>query len=39
MNPLYPLITSKFADVEEGWLPSHSKFRFSENQFDVEFGG
>jgi len=28
-SPELPLIKSKFADVEEGWLPSHSKFKFT----------
>jgi len=30
----YPLITSKFADVEEYWLPYNSTFRFSNNKLD-----
>jgi len=36
----YPLITSKFADVEERWLPSRSTFKFSSNDYDYreEFG-
>ena len=25
---------SKFADVEEGWLPSYSTIKFSDNEFD-----
>ena len=33
------LITSKFSDVEERWLPSNSTFRFSDNYFDVRKGG
>jgi hypothetical protein len=28
-SPELSLIKSKFADVEEGWLPSHSKFKFT----------
>jgi len=32
----YPLITSKFAGVEERWLPSRSTFKFNDNYYDVE---
>jgi len=32
INPPYPLITSKFADVEEGWLSSLSTFKFTDNR-------
>jgi len=32
INPPYPLITSKFADVEEGWLSSNSTFKFTDNR-------
>ena len=35
-NPRQSLIKSNFADVEEGWLPSHSTFKFSDNYYDVE---
>ena len=33
-NPRYPLITSYFTDVKEGWLPSRSTFKFSDSRFD-----
>jgi hypothetical protein len=38
INPLYPLITCKFADVEEGWLSSNSTFKFTDNILDSKLG-
>ena len=32
------LIKSNFADVEEGWLPTDSNFKFSDNYFDTKDG-
>jgi len=36
INPVYPLINSYFGDVEEGWVPSLSTFKFSDNKHDIE---
>ena len=42
INPLIPLITSIFADVEEGWISSSSIFKFSDTVFytnlEIDFG-
>jgi len=38
INPLYSLITSKFTDVEEGWVPSNSTFKFSSHLLGRKYG-
>jgi hypothetical protein len=39
INPLYPLIKSNFADIEEeAWHPSRSTFKFSDNENHIRWG-
>jgi hypothetical protein len=38
INPLYSLITSKFTDIDEGWLPSNSNFKFTSHILGQKYG-
>ena len=39
INPNFPLIMSNFTMLSDAWIPSRSKFKFSDNINDAKYAG